>query len=85
MFDLVQSSPPACLPHADMVAVLARGHDEHPAGAGAAAGNVAFILFVSRDSATWTLVIRRGQVSCIAASGADWSALGPPPPAERGI
>ena len=87
MSELAQAAPPACFQPAELAKHLAESYDEHPIGNGLADGGVVLILYASRDGSSWTLVIRHRQVSCITATGRDWSAIqvAPPKPPERGI
>lgn len=72
----IDATPPLCFPHAVLAEALAQAHDEHPAGNGVGEGGTSVILYVSRNGATWTLVVRKGPVSCVATVGRDWSPVG---------
>lgn len=65
----------ACLPHEDAVAKLKQAYGEEKVGLGLGpGGNTVFELFVA-ETGTWTMLVTRTDgLSCIAASGTDWTA-----------
>ncbi len=65
-----------CLPHEEAIARLQRDYGETAKGLGLSnRGPSVMELFVS-DTGSWTiLVTRTNGLSCIAASGEDWTAL----------
>jgi hypothetical protein len=67
-------STSVCLPHADAVNKLKASYDEHKIGLGLGQRGASIVeLFVS-ETGTWTvLVTRTNGMSCIAASGDNWS------------
>ena len=63
-----------CLPHADAVAKLKNSYGEEKIGLGLGQRGASIVeLFVS-ETGTWTvLVTRTNGMSCVAASGDNWS------------
>ena len=63
-----------CLPHADAVSKLKASYDEQKIGLGLGQrGSSVVELYVS-DTGTWTVLITRTNgMSCIAASGDNWT------------
>ncbi len=63
-----------CLPHEDAVAKLKNSYGEEKIGLGLGQRGASIVeLFVS-ESGTWTvLVTRTNGISCVAASGDNWS------------
>jgi hypothetical protein len=74
-----------CLPHDQAKTNLKRHYGEEAVGVGLGTeGQTVFELFVA-DTGTWTiLVTRTNGLSCVAASGNDWSKLAPVDVAEEG-
>jgi len=74
-----------CLPHEKAVGNLMRHYGEQAVGVGLGSqGQSVFELYVA-ESGTWTiLVTRTNGMSCVAASGNDWSKLSPIDLAEEG-
>jgi len=74
-----------CLPHEKAVGNLMRHYGEQAIGVGLGSkGQSVFELYVA-DTGTWTiLVTRTNGMSCVAASGNDWSKLSPIDLAEEG-
>ncbi len=74
-----------CLPHEKAVGNLLRHYGEQAVGVGLGTqGQSVFELYVA-ETGTWTiLVTRTNGMSCVAASGNDWSKLSPVDLAEEG-
>jgi hypothetical protein len=64
----------ACLPHSEAVAKLNQRYDEHQVGIGLGSrGSSVVELFVA-ETGTWTILITHTNgMSCISASGDNWS------------
>lgn len=63
-----------CIPHEQAIQRLAQQYGEHQVGIGlGASGRTVVELFVS-ESGTWTVLITQTNgISCISASGDNWS------------
>ena len=69
----------ACLPHAQMVDLLAGRYSEQPVSAGLENGGRLLELFTTPDRATWTLVMTSPNgMACAVAVGLEWQAAAKP-------
>ncbi len=65
-----------CLPRADAVAQLARQFDERAIGRGLSDDGQAMVELYVSDGGSWTVVVTStAGVSCLVASGQNWSSL----------
>lgn len=76
---------PQCVPTEALVKTLEKDFGEVPVGFGLS-GSGMFVLFASAGGATWTLVLNRGPVLCLLASGTEWQGtpFEPQPKPDRG-
>lgn len=73
MIELVQAAQPQCFPPAALYEALADAANEAPVATGESEnGQSLTVLFISKDGATWTLVVRSARVACIVATGKNW-------------
>ena len=76
--------PPQCFDPVQLIEQLSHQYQETPIATGEASeGKALFVVFASKDGATWTLVLRAERVACIIASGQNWQDS-PFRPRERG-
>ena len=76
--------PPQCFDPVQLIEQLSHQYGESPIATGETSEQKAlFVVFASKDGATWTLVLRAERVACIIASGQNWQDS-PFRPRERG-
>lgn len=72
---------PACAPHAEALALLAKQYQERRIAVGVTTAGGLVEVLASADGATWTILVTMpdGQ-SCIVSAGEGWTAITPEEP-----
>lgn len=67
---------PACAPHAEALAILAKQYRERRVAAGVSNGGELVEVFATKDGATWTILVTAPNgISCIVAAGEGWTGI----------
>ena len=81
------AAQPACAPRDVVLKKLAEDFQETPVGLGLSANGSVLELLTSAEGTSWTLLVTRpGGLTCLVASGEDWTMIArrAPAPEERG-